>query len=248
MEREAKRRALRKPYGRLLAITRRVLRHAEETVKRARRRWHQLRGRARRGVQTMERMIDLGRRVVTQTKQRIFKGVTNAAEKIVSVFEPHTKILRRGKAHKPTEFGQMVQVQEAEGGIVTAIGVVTEGDRALLIPAVQHHRKIFGRVPRVVATDRGFFSNDNVRAVEALGVACAAIPKPGHRSPAWIERERSRPFRRARAWRAGGEARIARLKHTFGMHRALYRGPDGIARCALWAGISNNLVAIGRHG
>jgi IS5 family transposase len=245
--RDAKRRSLRKPYGRLLAITRRVLRHAAQTVKRARRRWQELPGRARRGVKTMEGMIELGRRVVTQTKQRVFKGITNAADKIVSVFEPETRILRRGKAHKPTEFGQVVKVQEAEGGIVTAIAVVTEGDRALLVPAVRHHRNVFGRPPRVVATDRGFFSNDNVRDVEALGVACAAIPKPGYRSPAWLERERGRPFRRARAWRAGGEARIARLKHTFGMHRTLYRGRDGVARCALWAGISNNLVAIGRH-
>ena len=247
IEREAKRRALRKPYGRLLAITRRVLRHAVQTVKRARRRWQELPGRARRGVKTMEGMIELGRRVVTQTKQRVFKGITNAADKIVSVFEPETRILRRGKAHKPTEFGQVVKVQEAEGGIVTDIAVVTEGDPLLLVPAVRHHRNVFGRPPHVVATDRGFFSNDNVRDVEALGVACAAIPKPGYRSPAWLERERRRPFRRARAWRAGGEARIARLKHTFGMHRTLYRGRDGVARCALWAGISNNLVAIGRH-
>ncbi len=247
IDREAKRRALRKPYGRLLSITRSVVRHAEQTVKRARRRWHKLTGRARRGVQTMERMIELGRRVVAQTKQRVFKGITKDAEKIVSVFETHTRILRRGKFHKPTEFGEVVKVQEAEGGIVTDIAVVTEGDRALLVPAVHHHRRVFGRVPRVVATDRGFFSNDNVRDVEALGVACAAIPKPGYRSPAWIERERRRPFRRARAWRAGGEARIARLKHTFDMHRTRYRGRDGVARSALWAGLSNNLIAIGRH-
>jgi hypothetical protein len=75
----------------------------------------------------MEGMIELGRRVVAQTKQRLFKGVTHAADKIVSVFEPETRILRRGKAHKPTEFGQVVKVQEAEGGIVTDIAVVVLG-------------------------------------------------------------------------------------------------------------------------
>ncbi len=245
--REARRRALRKPYQRLLAITRRVLRHAEETVKRAHRRRRPLSGRLRRSVKTLERIIELGKRVVVQTKLRILKGISNSAEKIVSVFEPETKILRRGKMHKPTEFGRMVKVQEAEGGIVTDIAVVTEHDAALLVPSVAHHAKVFARPPRVVATDRGFFSTQNVRDVEAMGVACAAIPKPGYRSPAWLQRERTRPFRRARAWRAGGEARISRLKHTFDMHRTRYRGPEAAARCAYWAAISNNLVAIARH-
>lgn len=248
ISRDAKRAALRKPYRRLLATTRRVLRHAEQTVKRARRRWQRLSGRARRGVRTMQRVIELGRRVIAQTKLRIFKGITKSAIKIVSVFEPETKILRRGKAHKPTEYGQMVKVQEAEGSIVTDIAVVTEHDAKLLVPSVEHHRNVFGRVPGVVATDRGFFSLENIRIVETMGVRCVAVPKRGHRSPAWLARERSRPFRRARAWRAGGEARIARLKHTFGMHRTRYRGESGVARCAYWAGIANNLMAIGRHG
>jgi IS5 family transposase len=245
--RDAKRAALRRPYRRLLTTTRRVLRQAEQTVKRARRRWSKLSGRARRGIRTMQRIIRLGRQVVAQTKLRIFKGITKSAAKIVSVFEPDTKILRRGKVHKPTEYGQMVKVQEAEGGVVTDISVVTEHDAKLLVPSVQHHERIFGRVPRVVATDRGFFSLDNVYNVAAMGVRCVAVPRPGHRSAAWIARERNRPFRRARAWRAGGEARIARLKHTFGMHRTRYRGANGVARCAFWAGIANNLMAIGRH-
>jgi transposase, IS5 family len=248
ISRDAKRAALRRPYRRLLATTRRVLRQAEQTVKRARRRWLRLSGRARRGVRTMQRVIELGRRVVAQTKLRVFKGITKSAIKVVSIFEPDTRILRRGKAHKPTEYGQMVKVQEAEGGIVTDIAVVTEHDTKLLVPSVEHHRHVFGRVPHIVATDRGFFSLDNVRDVATMGVRCVAVPKPGHRSPAWLARERSRPFRRARAWRAGGEARIARLKHTFGMHRTRYRGEKGVARCVYWAGIANNLMAIGRHG
>jgi IS5 family transposase len=247
LPRDAKRHALRRPYRRLLAITRRVLRQAEQTVKRARRRWQSLSGRARRGIQTMQRMIKLGRLVIAQTKLRVFKGITDSVTKIVSVFEPETRILRRGKAHKPTEFGQMVKVQEAEGGIVTDIRVVTEHDSKLLVPSVEHHEQVFGRVPCVVATDRGFFSLDNLRDVATMGVRCVAVPRPGYRSPAWIAHERGRAFRHARAWRAGGEARIARLKHTFGMHRARYRGPAGVARSAYWAGIANNLMAIGRH-
>jgi IS5 family transposase len=247
LSRDAKRRALRRPYRRLLSTTRRVLRQADRAVKRARRKWHELSGRARRSLRILRRMIDLGRRVVAQTKLRVFKGITDSRTKIVSVFEPETKILRRGKVHKPTEFGHMVKVQEAEGGIVTDVAVVTEHDAKLLVPAVEHHQKIFGRVPNVVATDRGFFSLDNIRNVAIMGVRCVAVPKPGYRSPGWLARERTRRFRRARAWRAGGEARISRLKNTFGMRRARYKGPTGAERSVYWAGLANNLIAIGRH-
>jgi IS5 family transposase len=244
---ERKWRALRKPYSRLLRITRRVLRQAEATLRSARRRWDMLSGRARRSAETIERMLPLGRRVVAQTKLRVFKGITNSATKLVSVFEPHTRILRRGKVHKPTEFGQMVKVQEAECGVITDIDVVTQDDYALFVPSLERHVRVFGRPPHTAATDRGFFSIRNVRRAEDMGVRCVAVPKPGHRSAKWKARERTRTFRRARAWRAGGEARIARLKHTFGMHRTRFKGADGARRCALWAGIANNLVAIARH-
>jgi transposase, IS5 family len=243
--REAKRRALRRPYRRLLTITRRTIRQAEEVVTRAKRRRRPLSGHAWRRVRVLERLVQLGRRVVAQTKERVFKGNAKSSDKLVSLHEPHTRILRRGKAGKPTEFGRMVKVQEAEGGVITDVGVVDASDHALLVPGVERHAHVFARVPRVVATDRGFFKTENVRRIEEMGVKCAAVPKPGHRSSTWLKRERQRSFRKARAWRAGGEARIARLKNTFGMRRARYKGESGIGRTAHWAAIANNLMAIG---
>src|SRR5262249_5822824 len=146
------------------------------------------------------------------------------------------------KLHRPTEFGSVVKVQEAEGGLVTDIGVVPEKqDAPLLVPAVERHIEVFGRAPKVVATDRGFHSGRGERRIKDLGVHHAAIPKPGHRSPKRIAHERQRWLRRARAWRAGGEARISRLKNCFAMNRSRYRGEQGTERTALWAGIANNL-------
>jgi IS5 family transposase len=242
--REAKRRALQRPYRRLLTITRRTIRQANKAVERAKRH-RNLGGLARRSVRQLERLVRLGKKVVAQTKERVFKGNAKSSDKLVSIFEPQTKILRRGKAGKPTEFGQMVKVQEAEGGLITDVGVVEGTDHALLVPSVERHKDVFGHVPSVVATDRGFFKIANIRLIEAMGVLCAAVPKPGHRSPSWLKRERQRTFRRARAWRAGGEARIARLKNTFGMRRSRYKGDSGVSRCAHWAAIANNLMAIG---
>ena len=87
-------------------------------------------------------------------------------------------------------------------------------------------------------------STDGERRVWALGVHHAVIPKPGFRSRERIDYERQRWFRRGRAWRAGGEARIARLKHRFGMARSRYRGERGMVRTVYWAAIANNLAAI----
>src|SRR5262249_22444308 len=66
------------------------------------------------------------------------------------------QILRRGKPHRPTEFGRLVEVHETEGGIVTAVGVVdSKADAPLLVPAVEQHSVVFGRAPGLVATDTG---------------------------------------------------------------------------------------------
>src|SRR5438034_446412 len=113
-----------------------------------------------------------------------------------------------------------------------------------VVRAVEGHGRVFGRPPGLVAVDRGFYSTDGERRVWALGVHHAVIPKPGFRSRERIDYERRRWFRRGRAWRAGGEARIARLKHCFGMARSRYRGARGMLRTGYWAAIANNLTAI----
>jgi hypothetical protein len=61
-----------------------------------------------------------------------------------------------------------------------------------------------------------------------------------------VIRQKQRWFRRGRAWRAGGEARIGLLKHSYGMHRSRYRGEDATVRTIGWAGIAHNLTVIAR--
>src|SRR2546425_52456 len=202
-------------------------------------------GQARRALTRLATMLPRVQQVVRQTHGRIVHGVTTGADKLVSLFEPSAQILRRGKLHRPTEFGALVKVQETDGGIVTEVGVVDgKTDAPLLVQAVEGHGRVFGRPPGLVAVDRGFYSTDGERRVRALGVHHAVIPKPGFRSRERIDYERQRWFRRGRAWRAGGEARIARLKHCFGMARSRYRGERGMVRTVYWAAIANNLTAI----
>jgi hypothetical protein len=61
-----------------------------------------------------------------RARERLFKGNTHVPGKLVSLFEPHTEVIRKGKASKPAEFGKMVKIQEAEGQIVTHCEVYAE--------------------------------------------------------------------------------------------------------------------------
>ena len=120
----------------------------------------------------LETMTGRVRQVLRQTKARVFQGITQYPNKILSVFEPHTEILRKGKTSKPNEFGNVVKVQEAENQIITHYEVFAERpeDSRLLVPAVEQHQRQFGRPPRMVAADTGFYSQKNERTIQAMGV------------------------------------------------------------------------------
>jgi IS5 family transposase len=248
---DAAKEALKQPYRGLLRITGRLVRQAEMAIAAGHEQLPAARGgRARRilaSVAKLDALLPLARQVIRQTRARVLRDDTRSDGKLISIFEPSARIMRRGKLHKSTEFGQLVVVQEAEGGLVTDIDVVASNhDSTLLVPAVERHIQVFGHAPTMAATDRGFFSTDGERRIAELGVRRPVIPHSGYRSKARIHHERQRWFRRGRAWRAGGEARIGRLKHPVGMARSRYRGPSGTARTSFWAGIANNLVAIAR--
>jgi IS5 family transposase len=196
----------------------------------------------------LETMIPRVQQVMRQTRSRIVQGNTRAAGKLVSLFEPHTEIIRKGKAAKPTEFGKMVKIQEAEQQIVTHYEVYDSrpNDADLLIPALEVHAQQFGRPPRLLTTDAGFFSTRNETAARARGVKRIAIPNRNTKSAERKKLEKKRWFRNAQKWRTGAEGRISLLKRRHGLNRCRYKGPAGMKR---WVGlgvIGDNLINIGR--
>ena len=94
-------------------------------------------------------MVPLVKQVTKQTRARIFRGDTRTPGKILSLFEPSTELIRKGKAAKPNEFGKMVKLQEAENQIVVDYVVYAQrpNDADLLIPAIETHRAKLGRTP-----------------------------------------------------------------------------------------------------
>ena len=198
--------------------------------------------------QYLEVMLPRVQQVLRQTRERIINGNTRAAGKLVSIFEAHTEIIRKGKASKPTEFGKMVKIQETEQQIVTHYEVFDSrpSDVDLLLPALDTHERQFGRPPRLVTADEGFFSMRNEAAAHARGVKRVAIPNRCTRSAERRQLQKKRWFRQAQKWRTGSEGRISLLKRRHGLNRCRYKGPDGMKR---WVGlgvVGDNLINIGR--
>lgn len=195
----------------------------------------------------LERMIPLVRQVMHQARERIFKGNTHVPGKLVSLFEPHTEVIRKGKAAKPTEFGKMVKIQEAEAQIVTHYEVYGErpSDSDLLLPAIAVHEELLGRTPYLVTADAAFFSQRNELAAQTRGVKRVAVPNRSTKSAQRKRLEKKRWFRNAQRWRTGSEGRISLLKRRHGLNRCRYKGLPGIRR---WVGlgvIADNLINIG---
>jgi IS5 family transposase len=196
----------------------------------------------------LERMIPLVQQVMRQARERIFKGNTHVPGKLVSLFEPHTEIIRKGKAAKPTEFGKMVKIQEAERQIVTHYEVYDERpyDSDLLLPGLAVHEDLLGRMPHLITADAAFFSLRNEAGAHSQGVRRVAIPNRSTKSVERKKLEKKRWFRNAQKWRTGCEGRISLLKRRHGLNRCRYKGPDGMKRWVGFGVIADNLINIGR--
>lgn len=195
----------------------------------------------------LDTIVPRVQQVMRQAKQRIFGGDTHVAEKLVSIFEPSTEIIRKGKASKPTEFGKMVKIQEAENQIITDYAVYEKrpSDSELVIAAIESHEQKLGCVPRLVAGDAAFYSAKNEAAAHAKGVKWVCIPNRSTKSAERKREQRKRWFKQGQKWRTGCEGRISVLKRRHGLRRCLYKGTHGMNR---WVGlgvIADNLTHIG---
>ncbi len=240
-------------YQKLMMVTRKVVRQADvvahevrQGIKRAAALPGQLMVEAL--AQQLAEVSALTRRVLDQTTARVLEGNTHFQHKLLSLFETATEAIRKGKAAKPTEFGKLVKIQEAEHQVVTDYEVYAQrpADQELLLPAIEKHKEMFDRAPDLVAADAGFSRAENEAQAKEAGVAKIAIPNKHTRSPARWAFQRQRWFKRAQRWRVGSEGRISVLKRRHGLFRSRYKGSAGMER---WVGlgvIANNLLAIAR--
>jgi len=229
---EENRRRLDRPYRALLAHVSRVLDWSRDVRTRARERMETAGYDLQVGLiltgilRDMDHYDPLTEKVIDQASRRILEGekVPNA-EKLFSIFEPHTELLIRGKVAKPIEFGHMILLEQVEEKFITGYDVFEHRptDASLVDDILTGHQKTFGQLPDSFAGDKGFYqSMAKLRELEKV-IPNVSIAKKGSRTEEERDREHHPVFRALQGFRAGIEGTISALKRVFKMCRCLYR-------------------------
>ena len=200
-------------------------------------------------AQEMAHHRHLALRVIHQATRRVLCGepVPND-EKIFSIFEPHTELLKRGKAGKPIEFGHMIQIGQVSNKFITDYAVFEHKpvEHQLVQPALENHKKLFGAYPGTVAADKGYY--EDMPAIQALSekVELVSIAKKGKRSEEESMRETDPEFRFAQRFRAGIEGTISYLKRILGLFRCFGQGWEHFVSTVAATIFTHNLLILAR--
>jgi transposase, IS5 family len=180
-----------------------------------------------------------------QSERRVLAGeVVPASDKLVSLFEPHVDIIRKGSE---IAYGHKLNLTTGRSGLILDL-VVEAGnpaDSERLLPMLERHSALYGEPPRQAAADGSYASRDNLRRAKACGVRDMAFHKKGGLGiedmvkSRWI-------YRKLRNFRAGIEADISCLKRAYGLARCTWRGP-GHFRAYVWSAVvAYNLALFAR--
>jgi IS5 family transposase len=243
---------LKPAYRALLKITRQVIDNARAVCRAAQKTKTHLGFDAALRVEGLlveiEHYAKLADRVVDQARRRVLEHESLPAdEKLYSIFEPHTDLIKRGKANRPVEFGHKVFLAESRLGLITDYRILDGNppDEKRVGESLARHRETFGVVPALYAADRGFYSPRNIEALADAGVKAESVPqRGGHRTPKRTAHEKTRAFKRAQKFRAGIEGRISVLFRGRGMKRCELRGRQRFEVFVGAAVLANNLLII----
>ena len=238
-------------YRKLIRITEQVVRNAKQVIGVAKRvrKVDELTRAAIQGICTeITSYCQLASRIIDQTRRRVLLAETvPAEEKVYSIFEPHTDLIKRGKAQKPVEFGHKVFLAESAHGLITEYRVLkgNPADSIQVQPSLEHHQQTFQHAPEGYAGDRGFHSAENVQKCKDAGVSLVCLPQRGGQKTAEQEAwESSRAFKKEQKFRAGIEGRISVLFRGRGMKRCLFKGRERFEILVGAAVLANNLMRI----
>jgi IS5 family transposase len=184
------------------------------------------------------------KRVVAQSRRAKLAGQTvPASERVYSIFEPHTELIKRGRREKPVEFGHGVLLCQTQEKFITDYEAFAErpADCHLTGAVIDRHQELFGEKPKVLAGDKGFCPDGESYAELAEQVETLAIPR----------RMRDYADKVLAVWqmfRAGIEGTISGLKRAFRLARCYYRGFKRF-HAALGLGVfAHNLVVLAKQG
>ena len=200
-------------------------------------------------AEELDRYRFLGWIVVEQARQRVLEGqpVPNEA-KIFSIFEPHTELLKRGKAGKQIEFGHMIQVAQVREKFITDYEVFRKKpvEYTLLEPLLKEHQDLFGKYPKELGADKGYYESREGLEKLRQKIDLVAIGKKGKRTQQETDREHDPAFRHAQRFRAGVEGTISFLKRVLGLLRCFNKGWEHFVATVGATIFSHNLLILAR--
>jgi len=241
----AKRKNKRRPlYRDLLKITNKTIGYARRTVAALRMCKHPY---AAHYAESIHHYIQLAERVVDQTERRIFhEESVPAEEKIVSIFEDHTDIIR--KDGRETLYGHKLCISTGRSNLITDC-VILDGnpnDATLTTEMMERHTKLFDHCAEQAAFDAGFASIDNLAKLKKHGITDVMFHKrKGLNIPDMVKN--SWVYKKLRNFRAGIEGIISFLKRAFGVGRSRWKGLRAFKASAMSAVVSANLLTLARH-
>ncbi len=195
----------------------------------------------------MQDTIELSLRVVDQTERRVVNGESvPAGEKLVSIFEPHTDVIRKDR--RETLYGHKLCLSAGASNLITDC-VILDGnpaDSTLTVAMMKRHIELFDQVPEQVAFDGAFASIENLANLKALGIEDVGFAKAR-----WAQIDdmvkSSWVYKKLRHFRAGVEGIISFLKRVFGVDRCRRKGLRSFKVYALSSVVSANLLILARH-
>ena len=181
-------------------------------------------------------------------RRRVLNGETVPnADKLFSIFEPHTQLFKRGKAGEPVQFGRMVLIYEDAAGFITHSYLLgrNEQERDVVVPQTRIVQDRLDGAIEEASFDRGFHSPENQRNLAAI-VSNLCLPMPGAKQAANQEREATVTFREARQRHPGVESAIGALQAGNGLERCRDRSELGFERYVALGVLGRNLHVLGK--
>jgi len=181
-------------------------------------------------------------------RRRVMEGESvPAADKLLSVFEPDTELLIRGKAGQPIQYGHKVLVIEDAIGFLCHYEVMSRdsNDRDVLIPTVKSlQQRLKGRIQRA-SFDRGFHSPSNqIELAELIEHPC--VPKPGVKQAAIQASQATVEFRQSQRKHSGIESMIGALQSGNGLARCRDHSSIGYERYIGLGVLGRNILTLGK--
>ena len=185
--------------------------------------------------QKFNETIELTEKLLEQTQDKL--AGKHIPERIVSLFDPEARAIVKGKLDKPVEFGRTLQLVQDDSGVIVHYEIErgNPSDKTKLVSLVRKVKTILKQTPRELASDRGYYSTDNLNQLSRMGVRRVGIPKIGRLSRAERRHQRTSWFKELQRFRCGIEAGISLLKRRFCLGRVLAKGSPATA---VWTGLA----------